>query len=328
MSRFIIYGAGGIGSSVGACLFLHQRDVVLITRGKHREEIASNGLRYETPTAKHTLAIPVVGHPSEIEFQDDDVVLMTMKLQDSADALRTLAGIAPSSTPVVCMQNGVDGERMALRMFRNVYGCLVVSPAEYLEPGLVLSRATPEAGFFDLGRYPTGSDDRARAISAQFGESNLISRVRDDIMAWKYAKLLRNLGNAVQALISGHAGDTNSPLMPTLQAEARAVYRAAGIEPISDAQYSEQTKRSLGVIPGRTHGGSSTWQSFARGTGSVESDYLNGEIVLLGRLHGIATPANELLQQLSNEHAYRRAQPGALAMDEFMKRLESVSLAS
>ena len=45
-------------------------------------------------------------------------------------------------------------------------------------------------------------------------------------------------------------------------------------------------------IGGRRRGGGSSWQSLARGTGTIETDYLNGEIVLLGRLHGVPTPVN------------------------------------
>ncbi|MBR7539370.1 ketopantoate reductase family protein, partial [Mycobacterium tuberculosis] len=42
--------------------------------------------------------------------------------------------------------------------------------------------------------------------------------------------------------------------------------------------------------------GSSTWQSVARGSSSVETDYLSGEIVLLGRMYGVPTPVNALVQ--------------------------------
>ena len=44
----------------------------------------------------------------------------------------------------------------------------------------------------------------------------------------------------------------------------------------------------LGPVGGRERGGGSSWQSLARGSGTIEADYLNGEIVLLGRLHGFA----------------------------------------
>ena len=70
---------------------------------------------------------------------------------------------------------------------------------------------------------------------------------------------------------------------------------------------------TLQPIAGRERAGSSTRQSIARGTPTVETDYLNGEIALLGRLHGVATPVNDALCELSARHVRerRRAPDGA-----------------
>ena len=57
----------------------------------------------------------------------------------------------------------------------------------------------------------------------------------------------------------------------------------------------------LGMIGGQTRPGGSSWQSLRRGTGDIETDYLNGEIVFLGRMHGVATPANAMIQRLARE---------------------------
>ena len=65
----------------------------------------------------------------------------------------------------------------------------------------------------------------------------------------------------------------------------------------------------IGEVAGLTRGGGSSWQSLVRGTGSIEADYLNGEMCLLGRLHGVPTPVNELLQRRANAAA--AARPGA-----------------
>ena len=69
--------------------------------------------------------------------------------------------------------------------------------------------------------------------------------------------------------------------------------------------------------------GSSTWQSLLRQTGTTEVDYLNGEIVLLGRLHGVPTPANALLQATIRRMAVEAVAPGTLAADELLQALES-----
>ena len=57
-------------------------------------------------------------------------------------------------------------------------------------------------------------------------------------------------------------------------------------------------------------------QSLARGTGSIETDYLNGEIVLLGRLHGVPVPANAYLVDLSARLVRDGLKPGAVAAAE------------
>jgi 2-dehydropantoate 2-reductase len=68
--------------------------------------------------------------------------------------------------------------------------------------------------------------------------------------------------------------------------------------------------------------GGSTWQSLTRATGSVETDYLSGEIVLLGRLMRFPTPINERLQVLANEMAIRHEPPGSMTVAEVLAPLE------
>ena len=89
---------------------------------------------------------------------------------------------------------------------------------------------------------------------------------------------------------------------------------AAGIDFVDREE--DQARRgdlmTMGEIEGRPRGGGSSWQSLARGTGNIEADYLNGEMVMLGRLHGVPTPVNELLQRRANEAAEARIPPGRL----------------
>jgi 2-dehydropantoate 2-reductase len=78
----------------------------------------------------------------------------------------------------------------------------------------------------------------------------------------------------------------------------------------------------LRIVPidqGRRPGGS-TFQSLARG-GTVEVDYLNGEIVLLGRLHDVPTPVNELLQRATHRAAAERTDPQTIPASELLAQL-------
>ncbi len=178
-----------------------------------------------------TLTIPVVSHPAGVDFRDDDVVLLAMKSQHTGKALSALAASAPTTVGVVCVQNGVANESAALRLFEDVYGVCVVCPALHLDPGVVEAHAGPVTGILDLGRFPHGVDARAEAIATAFAESSFESVPRPDIMRWKYAKLLNNLGNAVDALC-GPAPDGRD-LQRRAWAEGAECLRAAGIDPIS-----------------------------------------------------------------------------------------------
>jgi 2-dehydropantoate 2-reductase len=71
-------------------------------------------------------------------------------------------------------------------------------------------------------------------------------------------------------------------------------------------------------IEGDRWEGGSSWQSLSRGVGTIETDYLNGEVVLLGRLHGVPAPVNELLQRLAREAATGGHAPGRMSVDDLL----------
>jgi 2-dehydropantoate 2-reductase len=56
-------------------------------------------------------------------------------------------------------------------------------------------------------------------------------------------------------------------------------------------------------------------------TGAIEAAYLNGEVVLLGRLHGVPTPVNEALQRLARTAARERRQSRSMSLAEIEREL-------
>jgi 2-dehydropantoate 2-reductase len=315
--RFVIFGAGAIGGVVGARLHQGGHEVALIARGAHLQVIRRAGLTLETPTERSTLRLPVGADPTELEVGDGDVVLLATKSQDTAGALEALRRAGATDPPIVCLQNGVDNERSALRMSDCVYGGLVMCPAAHLEPGVVQAYGTTSTGIIDVGRYPHGTDERCQAVVHALGGSRFSSRVRTDVMRSKYAKMLLNVGNAVEALCG--EGERSEELIELARAEARAALTAAEIEfEADDVDDIEGRWEEIGVqeIEGRQRAGSSSWQSLARGTGAIETDYLNGEIALLGRLHGVPTPINIALCTVASRYARQGGQPGELSPSE------------
>jgi 2-dehydropantoate 2-reductase len=308
--RYIVYGAGAIGGTIGASLFEAGRDVVLIARGEHGRAIAAQGLRFGTPAGGwRTLRVPVVERPARLSIGSGDVVVLSMKSQDTAAALEALSLAAGADVPVVCAQNGVENERIALRHFANVHGMNVRMPGFHLEPGVVQAHNTPFNGICDVGRYPRGSDAVDAAIAADFEAASILSSVFDDIMALKHAKLAINTTNVLEAAIGRSA--LGSAVAARAREEAFACFAAAGI----DASPPPDTRPSLksAAVAGEELRGHSGFQSLARGA-RLEADYLNGEIVLLGRLHGVPTPVNAYLQQLALRLLSDHVAPGSMSL--------------
>lgn len=319
--RFVVYGAGAVGGVVGGRLFQHGHEVTFIARGQQFESIRDHGLVVASPEGRVTLSVPVVDLPHRLGWRADDVVLLAVKSQDTAAALSALAVAAPSDVAVACLQNGVGNEPAAQRHFPHVYGVCVLCPTTYTEVGTVVAHSSPTTGILDVGRYPTGADDLAGAIARAFNTSTFSAEVVEDVMRWKYGKLLMNLSNAVEAICGPEA--RRSEIATLAHEEGIACLTAAGIAFASDEEDERRRGELLQVRPvdGKPRAGGSSFQSLARSTGSIETDYLNGEIVRLGRQHGIATPVNALLQTVANELAGRRSPPGTLTPTDLLARL-------
>lgn len=315
--RWLVYGAGAVGGVVAGRLAVAGHDVAVVARGAHLEAIRRDGLTLRQPSGDTVVKLDAYQDPAET---GKDVVVLAMKGMDTGAALVALENAGGFQGPVVCLQNGVANERAALRHFADVYGVHVILPASHLEPGVVTAHCDPVPGILDLGRYPSGLDATAAALARDLESAGFVSQPREEIMRWKYRKLLLNLGNAVEALC-GRVDGLDAAVEP-VQAEGEAVLRRAGI----DVASAEEDRRRRGDImrwphsagPAGGRAGGSSWQSLARGTGTVEADYLNGEIVLLGRLHGIPTPANETARRLVQRAARHGLPPGSMTPEEFL----------
>jgi 2-dehydropantoate 2-reductase len=331
--RYIVIGAGGVGGTIGGRLAQAGHDVVLVARGPHLDALrAQGGLRLTTPDGTSVVPLPAVSGPDEVELTSDDVLVLATKTQDAEAALAGWAWkpvkggggtVAAEDLPVVCAQNGVASERLALRRFRHVYGMCVWLPATHLEPGAVEAQGAPLSGLLHVGRYPAGTDETIERIGADLAASRFLAPVVPDIMRWKHGKLLANLANAIEAVCGLARGEVSKELRRRARAEGRAVLEAAGIAYAGDDENARFRADQVQIVKinGNERGGGSSWQSLTRGTGSIEADYLNGEIVLLGRELGVPTPVNEVLQRLANQAARERRVPGSLTAEEVLALL-------
>ncbi|MEV5434042.1 2-dehydropantoate 2-reductase N-terminal domain-containing protein [Streptomyces sp. NPDC052701] len=326
--RYIVIGAGAVGGAVGGRLAQAGHEVVLVARGAHHRALRERGLRLRVPEGDLTYRLPAVDRPEALgELRPEDVLVLAVKTQDTETALQAWApapvaggGTAAERLPLVCAQNGVESQRRALRRFRRVYGVCVWLPATFVEPGVVSAAGTPLTGVLHLGRHPHGTDDTARLIAADLETARFEAPVVPDVARWQYAKLLGNLANALEAVAGPADGEEARALYARVRAEGEAVLDAAGIAYASPEEQRAARGDKVRLVPpaGAPRGGGSSWQSLARGTGTIEADHLNGEIALLGRLHGVPTPLNDLLQRLANTFAREGREAGSMPMAQLL----------
>lgn len=326
----MILGAGAVGGTLGGRLAQAGNDVVLVARGEHLAAIRRDGLRLRTPEEDITVSVASAATPEDVELRRDDVLVATAKTQQLAallpiwadapvrDDAGRVAGSAGESLPVLTATNGVAAEDIALRYFARVYGVCVWLPAARLVPGEVVARGTPMSGVLHIGRVPialaTGDDQTLRQVSADWTAARFTVHCPNDVMAWKYRKLISNLGNVFEALV-GRTKDIR-PMLEAAEREALAVLEGAGVGYTSDEEEAavRATGFSVRSVPGvEEYLGGSTWQSLTRGTGDIETDYLNGEIALLAHRHGLSAPINTRLAELGRRAASAGRRPGELS---------------
>ncbi len=278
--RFVVFGAGAIGSGMGGHLHRTGHDALIVGRPGHVNRIRQHGLQLVTDEQTYTLAVPAVARAEDVHFTPDDVLLLCVKSQDTDRALVEIraAGGDPQTLPILCCQNSITNEPAAARYFRRVYGVLIVVPGVFLEPGVVVNNSLGNAGFIEVGQFPTGQDQLSEDVASALTAASYAAYANPDVMATKAAKMFSN---------------ANVPFESPQAFEKR----------------SREQHRQSPLPPGVRNLGSS-WQSLQRGLGSIEADFLNGEIVRLGRIYGVPTPYNEVLQEVANAMAAQHEKPG------------------
>lgn len=316
--RLIVIGIGAIGGTVSAALAQSGADVLAVARGAQLAAMQDGGLTLRSPTRTFTVDVPVVGQVADIEFRADDMILIAVKGQHTEGVLDDLRAAGVTDQPIFFLQNGVSNELRALRYFPNVHAVTVMMPALYATPGEIIVNSVPRLGLFYTGRCPLGTDGADKAFADVMIAADIATKLQDNAMAPKYGKLLMNLANIVGAAFGQGAGPEG--LRERLKDEAKAVFKAAGIawEDVGLGHPDRKAHMNFQLVEGVENYGTSTAQSLMRGTGSIETDWLNGEIVMLGRQHNVPTPANAYFTQLAHRMLRDGIEPGSVTEDEVM----------
>ena len=319
--RIIIYGAGAVGGVVGGLLTLAGTPVVLIGRPGNVNVIREHGLRVVTPGGTRVIQLPAVTAPEQIEFRPADVVFLCVKGQDTERAMRDLYAKV-KNIPIFCLQNGVRNEEIVSKYYHRVYGVSVVGGGVFTQDGEVITRGDPP-GCFIIGRYPEGTDELVEYVAAKLRNAGYEVVITPEVMPYKWGKLIVNLTNAVGA-ITNTAGDETNCIARAVQDEGQEILTQAGVRwvPMKEPPLSRPTRaKQPGKGPFSTPLGS-TWQSLIRRQGSVETEFLNGEIVRTAKKIGKQASINEALLRITEEMAANHELPGKYTPAELIKMLK------
>lgn len=297
--QVVVIGAGAIGSVYGAKLSA-RHEVTLVGRPDHVRAIQQHGLRLEGGTAGTYL----VNAQTRLEsVAPGTLVLVTTKVNDTAEAMAPVAPLLPDDATVLCVQNGLYSERIV----RDLVGRSIVTLRAITQfggsvrtPGVVSDVVN---GYTLVERH-----DRASNLAAVLTESGLDGRVTDDMKREMWRKVIFNcVINPITAIVGSPVGGIAAPGLVPLKRlvinECLAVARADGVE--FDVDFVEV----IDEIFGKLTNAASTLQDLSKGR-RTEIDYLNGAVAALGAGYGIDCPVNRALTSIIKALEGQRAAAG------------------
>ncbi len=314
VGRIAIIGAGAVGSALGALLHRAGRDVVLIARPAHAAAIRQHGLQVDGDAGDFVAPVKA---DETLNFRPD-LALLTMKTQDVAASVKASQAFL-NGVPVITFQNGVRSDELVANILQReqIFSAVVLMHVTYLLPGKI---TVVYRGQLILGR-PFGPRDSQLEDVARILNQAVPTRVTDHIQGAHWLKLIVNLNNALPAITNLTMSEVYRnaflrSLAVGLMREGLRVVNRANIRLESLPEVSVGLTRLLNWMPSGIASRiaaakvrrlttawplwGSTLQSIQRGR-PTEIDYLNGEIVELGKRHGEVTPLNSKVVELVHQ---------------------------
>jgi 2-dehydropantoate 2-reductase len=191
--RFVILGAGGLGSVIGGFLAKAGEDVTLIGRQAHVDAINRSGLRITGIRGEHLIRerLTAVTHPDQAQGEFDYLILLT-KAKGSEVAMNDAKGLVQRCKAVLSLQNGI-GKEETLRKWAGrdkVIGASTIEGGVLEGPGHAMNGlTTPVTGYF--GELDGGTSPRTIALAEAFTRAGLVSKAVDDINQVLWEKLMQ-----------------------------------------------------------------------------------------------------------------------------------------
>ncbi len=313
--RFLIYGAGAIGTYIGGSLSLQGHQVVFLERGQDLKALQSRGLRMDIDGIQHQIPSPLcISSLDEIKELKFDLLILALKTYHLTDILPDLKRLRKHLPPILCLQNGVESEKILADLVGEdlVIPGTVTSAVDRKQKGDIIVRRLRGMAVADT--HPI-----SRELLPIFNQAGLNLKLYPRPDSLKWSKLLTNLmGNASSAILNLTPAQIYSdPDLFDLEIkqlrEALKVMSRMGIQPVNlpgvpvkllalVVKYLPQQLSRPILIKAIGGGRGGKMPSFHidlySGRGKSEVDQLNGAVVRAGEKINIPTPVNQLFTRV------------------------------
>jgi len=310
--RFLIFGAGAIGTYLGASLALKGHDVVFLEREADLQYLRNQGLRMVIDGKEYTCTSPTyIGNLNEIQDQTFDAAILALKTYHLDTLVPDLIRLQEHLPPLLCLQNGVESEKQLIGALGEelVIPGTVTTAVDRLNKGNVIVSRFRGMGI--AGNHPL-----AKKLVPVFQQAGLNCKYYLLAENMKWSKLITNLlGNASSAILNLPPGKIyqNQALYQMERDQIREVLqvmRSLKIKPVnlpgvpvkllallmgSLPGWLSQPLLSKIIGSGRGNKMPSFHIDLYSGKGKSEVDQLNGAVIRAGKKLHIPTPVNEFL---------------------------------
>ena len=313
--RAAIYGAGSLGTILGAYITKNGGQVELINRNKaHIEALQTKGAQV-VGTVNFTQ--PVTAYlPEQMEGKYDIIFLMT-KQQQNVEVVTRLKEFLADDGVIVTLQNGIPELQIGEIVGDNrTLGCTVAWGATMKGAGVCELTSQPDSLTFSLGSLTAernGHFEDVKTLLEKMGEVE----VDENFVGTRWSKLLINAAfSGMSAVLGCTFGEAAKPkasrrIVQALIKECIDVCAVGGIriEPVQGKDivklldYKSCIKKALSffIIPIaiRKHAllKASMLQDIEKGK-LTEVDAINGVVSAYGRKVGCPTPMNDKVVEI------------------------------
>ena len=324
--RIAIYGAGSLGTILGAYIARKGEKIELINRNKaHVEALQTKGATI-TGTVNFNQAVTAYT-PSEMSGKYDIFFLMT-KQQHNVEVVNMLKDYMAPDGVLVTFQNGLPEVQIASILGEErVMGCTVAWGATLQSPGVCELTSEPDALSFSLGTISNNRSKHFEKVKEVLEMMGTVD-VEENFLGTRWSKLLINAAfSGMSAVLGCTFGEAAGPresrrIVQALIKECIDVCKLGNIriEPVQGKDivklldYNNPFKRAFSffIIPIaiRKHAKlkASMLQDLEKGK-LTEVDAINGAVSEYGRKVGCPTPMNNRVVEIIHQIEQGRLQP-------------------